>query len=750
MREFMKKKLSIAIIWHMHQPIYRAGKDQIYLMPWARLHAVKDYLDMLVMIDKYPNLKLNFNLVPVLLDTIYEYGYNEAHDIYSKLTITPVEELNDEEKTFIINHFFDANYQNMVLHHGAYKKLYDKRFSSDEIGINDFSAQEYSDIMAWFNLAWLDPHWRSHPIIEELASREVGNFTLKDRIAIIKCQRDIIRQIIPTYKKYQQEGKIELSTSPYYHPILPLLIDMKDAERSNPNIIQPEIESDLKEDAVFQVQSALDKFENIFGQRPNGIWPSEHCISEKTLQTLQELNVKWTISDEGVLEQSLKREFVRDFRGYLENPYDLCHAYEYQKNKKSINIIFRDAVLPNLIGFEYPNYDPEKAANDLYERIKSIHSKLQNSPDKKHLLTIAMDGENCWENYTEDGNVFLETLYKLICDDEDLETTRVSDYLESGIKTMPLKKVHPGSWINRDFMLWVGEPTKNLAWQYLDRTRQDLKEFEKENYDENLIKQAWQEIYICEGSDWFWWYGEPNDSGQDNIFDLLFRSRLKNVYKILNKPIPEYLDTALEDSLYNNSRYPKGEVAGFELTGYDDAKWTNAGCIEIPAKPTMQKNRFFNKIFFEFDKNNLYLRFDVNKYILDEQNGFKDFHQIYIYFKNENILQQMGANIRTINKTDSILPLLKEKYTHEVKMTFFKQFNFSAQIAEANRDNLWTIRLRNNIHHVIDDFIEIKIPFEDLGIKKGDNLQFFIIQGSLGLVDDFFPRDALLSVTRPA
>lgn len=745
----MQKKLSIAIIWHMHQPVYRARKNEIYLMPWVRLHAVKDYLDMLVIADKYPNLKLNFNLVPVLLDAIYEYGYNEAHDIYSKLTITPVEELNDEEKTFIINHFFDANYQNMVFHHEAYKKLYDKRFSREDIGINDFTPQEYSDIMAWFNLSWIDPHWRSHPILDKLASRDTGNFSLKDRIAILKCQRDIIRQIIPTYKKYQEEGKIELSTSPYFHPILPLLADIKDAEKSNPNIVPPEIQSDMHEDAVAQTKSALDRFEELFGKRPSGVWPSEHCISEKTLQMLQELGVRWTISDEGVLEQSLRKEFVRDFRGYLENPYDLCHSYEYKKGKKSINIIFRDAVLPNLIGFEYPNYDPQKAANDLYERIKSIHSKLQNSPDKKHLLTIAMDGENCWENYSEDGNLFLDTFYKLLSEDEDLETTLVSDYLNDITKIMPLKKVHPGSWINRDFMLWVGEPTKNLAWQYLDRTRCDLKEFEKEELDSVLLKQAWQEIYVCEGSDWFWWYGEPNDSGQDNIFDLLFRSHLKNVYKILDKPTPEYLDIPLEDNLYSRSRYPKGEITGFELTGSDNAKWEKAGCIEIPSKPTMQENRFFNKIFFEYDKNNLYLRFDVNKYILDEKNGFKDFYQIYIYFKNRNYGPGFGANIRTINKTDSILPLLKEKYTHEVKMTFFRKLNFNAQLAEANKDNLWIMQLKNNIHHVFGDFIEIKIPFDDLYIKKNDTLDFFVIQGALGLVDDFFPRDSFLSVTRP-
>ena len=451
-----------------------------------------------------------------------------------------------------------------------------------------------------------------------------------------------------------------------------------------------------------------------------------------------------------MLEQSLKREFSRDFRGYLENPYDLCHSYEYKNGKEPISIIFRDAVFPNLIGFEYPNHDPVKAANDLYDRIKSIQYKLENSPDKNHLLTIAMDGENCWENYPADGTEFLETLYGLINSGEGLETVTVSGYLEKIKKTKSIKTIHPGSWINRDFMLWVGEPTKNLAWQYLDKTRQDLKEFEKEITDPQLLFELWREIYMAEGSDWFWWYGEPNDSGQDNLFDLLFRSHLKNVYKLAGKPEPEYLDTPLHDSVYVGSRYPRGEVENFELTGTNNDNWANAGCIEIPTTPTMQEKRFFNKIFFEHDKDNLYLRFDINSYVIDEEIGFKDFHQIYIYFKNASTQNPPVANIRTISKTENVMPLLKERFTNEAKMTFFRKLDFPAQFAKANYDNLWILQIKHGIETIYKDFVEIKIPFNDLGVQKGETLEFFIVRAELGLVDKFYPRDTLLSVTRPA
>lgn len=754
--QIMGKKLSIAFIWHMHQPIYKSEPEGLYLMPWVRLRAIKDYLDMLFVMDKFKGLKLNFNLVPMLISSIYDYGYNDAHDIFSRLTITPVEELTDDEKEFILNHFFDVNYQNMILPYPEYKKLYDKRFQSPDVSIHDFSPQEYADIMSWFNLVWFDPMWRENPEIKSLFEKKNGEFTQADREKIIELQRDLIKKIIPAYKKYQEDGKIEISTSPYYHPILPLLLDMEDAKVANPNAQYPEINSDMSSDARLNVEIALDTFEDIFGIRPSGIWPSEQCISEKTLQLFQNLGVRWTISDEGILEQALKKEFVRDFRGYLEDPYDLCHSYTYNYEDKKIDLLFRDAVIPNLIGFEYPHHDPVKAANDLYDRIKTRQKKLLSSPDEKHILTIAMDGENCWENYPNDGHEFLETLYKLILEDDDLETVRVSDYLdeieklENRKNSFVLENIKPGSWINRDFLLWIGEPTKNLAWTYMDNARCALIDYQQKYPEDENLESAWQELLISQSSDWYWWYGEPNDSGQDDIFDHLFREHLKNIYKAIKKPVPKYLETPLAEFIETHSRYPQGVFEHFELDGKNtNSKWENAGCIDIPAPPTMQERRFFNKIYFGYDTENLYLRFDINKFILDKDNGFKDFNQIYIYFKNSPNAMYYSAPIRVVNKNESIIPIIRETYNSEVKLTLFKNFKFNALLAHAIRDNLWVLQIKNNIEQVFEDFLEIKIPFEDLRVSKGEMIEFFIIQGPVGIIEDFYPQNSLLQVVRP-
>ena len=439
---------------------YQLTPDSDYIMPWTRLHAVKDYLDMLTIIKNYKNIKLNFNIVPILIDSFIRYGQKDFHDIHSRISVKPVEELTDEDKNFIINNFFDANYQYMIMPFKEYDRLIHKyQFTKD---INEFTLQEYSDLMALFNLAWIDSsHQKYYPELKVLYKKGSG-YTLEDRRQIIEIQRDIIRKIIPTFKKYLEEGRIEISTSPHYHPILPILVDIADVS-TNQNGDLP-LTLGMKKDAENQIKEAIQIIEDAFGITPKGIWPSEHCISNKTLKLLSDLGIKWTISDEGVLANSIKFDFVRDFNGNLENPYPLLKVYNYKGNKSDIKVIFREAIFPNLISFEYPNHDSERVAVDLYDRIKTIQNKIQNSPDQTHLLTIAMDCENCWENYTKDGAVFLNKLYELINNDDTLETVLISDYIEKERHLKEINSIKAGSWINQDFKLWIDEPLKNLAW----------------------------------------------------------------------------------------------------------------------------------------------------------------------------------------------------------------------------------------------------------------------------------------------
>lgn len=726
------KKLSIAFYWHMHQPVYQLTPDSDYIMPWTRLHAVKDYLDMLTIIKDYKNIKLNFNIVPILIDSFIRYGEKGYHDIHSRISVKPVEELTDEDKNFIINNFFDANYQFMILPLKEYDRLIHKyQFTKD---INEFSPQEYSDLMALFNLAWIDSaHQKDYPELKALYKKGSG-YTLEDRIKIIEIQRDIIRKIIPTFKKYLADGRIELTTSPHYHPILPILVDIADVS-TNQNGDLP-LTLGMKKDAEVQIKEALQIIEEAFGVKPQGIWPSEHCISNKTLKLLGDLGIKWTISDEGVLSNSIKFDFVRDFNGNLENPYPLLKVYDY---KSGVKVIFREAIFPNLISFEYPNHDSERVAIDLYDRIKTIQNKIQNSPDETHLLTIAMDGENCWENYAKDGAIFLNKLYELINNDESLETVLISDYIKKERHLKELNSIKAGSWINQDFKLWIDEPLKNLAWTYLKQVKDDLENFILLNPNHPNIEKAKKELHVCQGSDWFWWFGEPNDSGHDNIFDYLFRMHLKNVYEFMGQTPPDFLNNqliqALEEQLLS-------EDQNLQLP-----TTTGMNFLELSDGPVLQDSKIFDKIAYSCDAVNFYMKFYLNEYVANNPSKYFQTFQAYIYMRNANKKHSL-SHIRLINKTDKILPVCKEKFHNELQITVDNGALKFSRLTSAIPNGLWALQSNKDFAINHEKTIDVTIPLDNLEIAYGEEMEFVIAQSKLGVLDSVTPNEVLLKVKR--
>lgn len=746
------KKLSIAFYWHMHQPVYQLTAGGDYIMPWARLHAVKDYLDMVIWTKKFDKLKLNFNFVPILIDSIIDYGENGAHDIHSRMTITPEYELKQEDKIFILNNFFDANYQTMILTNPEYHRLYQIVQAEGTSDTSIFTNQEYSDLMALFNLAWIDPSYKtSNPELKKLVKKG-KNYTLEDRINIIEIQREIIRKIIPSIKKLIEKNKIEITTSPYYHPILPILLDYKNIKK---NQIPDDNISSLKTelDAKIQTQMALDKIEEVFGKRPRGIWPSEHCVSRKTLELFGSLGIDWSISDEGILANSINFEFEHDFKGYLKEPYHLLKTYRYKNKNTDLKMIFRDSTIPNLISFEYQNHNPIATANDLYDRIKVLQSKILSSPDNEHLLTIALDGENCWENYLEDGASFLKTLYTLITEDNTLETVLISDYLDKTKEDKPLNKIASGSWINRNFKLWIDEPVKDIAWTYLKQVRQDFSNFVKREPLNPNIELARRELFICEGSDWFWWYGEPNDSGRDNIFDFLFRTHLKNIYRHLDLETPKYLDDPISNiSTTKPSKYPKSlispEIDGKFVTTEEDI-WNNAGFIEIPDGPVLRESKLFDKIRFGNDENYFYLKFNLNKYLRENSDLSKRTYQMYIYLRKASN-RQVLAPVRLINKTENISPVSMEKFHNEIQIAIRNDKLQLLRITKAIPGDMWVLEQAKKIETAYDEVLDVKIPFELLDIKNGETLEFLFVNANYGIKDFYIPNEMVLSVTRPS
>ncbi len=739
------QNLSLAIYWHMHQPVYEL--EGTYLMPWVRLHAIKDYLDMALFLEKFPKLKLNFNIVPALLDAIIDYTDNGLTDIHAELSAVDADTLTDEEKAFVLNNFFSSKFETMIYRSENYKNLYQKRFSKDVAVLEDFSSQEISDLMALFNLVWIDPiHYERYPRLKDLWNKQY-NYSKEDRIEIINIHLQIMKEIIPTYKKYIQSGRIELTTSPYYHAILPILADMKNSVKNTLTTEGLPQSLDMLDDAKLQIKKGLDRIEEIFGVRPKGIWPPELCLGAKTLNLLAKEGIKWTISDEGVLANSINVDFVRDFKGNLDDPYHLLKVYSYKTKDSEIDVIFRDRSIPHLINFEYAGINPQMAAGDLYEKIKLIQNKLVVSPDKTHLLTIALDCENCWENYQNDGIDFLENIYSYIENDESLSTVLISDYVEKDEHKKELKKIFSGSWIDQTFQFWIGESEKNKAWAYLKKTKDDLDNYIKEHKLNQKINFAKRELLIAEGSDWFWWYGEPNYSGQDFIFDYMFRERLKNVYLILGIDYPEYLDKTLITAVEVPFKHPQRSITP-RMDGLyksvDD--WYNSGSISMLDGPVFRENKIVDKINFGCDKNNIYFRLHVNKGS-GEISFIDRINQFYIYTRNATNIG-LRAYIRLISKTDNPYPILLERFEHEIALTIVKDTLYPPRLATVLHPNLWTLDNPEGISIVNNDVIDVTIPFDKLGIKEGETVEFFLANTDSGVKNTYIPQEILLTLTR--
>lgn len=538
--------LYLAFIWHMHQPLYRDPESQYYMMPWVRLHGVKDYLDMVTTLEGYPRLRQTFNLVPSLLEQLQDYAQGQAQDRYLTLSQIPVLDLSAYEKEEIVRTFFDLNWDQMVNPYPRYRELAEKRtrlfahYHSYARVAEAFTPQEFLDLTVWFNLAWIDPAIRRQDPALQALEVKGNHFSIADRHIVLNAHQHIIRQIVPTYRRLQASGQIEITTSPYYHPILPLLVDSASARRARPDLPLPQQWVQFPEDAQAQLRKGRDYFSHCFGQAPQGLWPSEQSLSPETVTLIAQEGFHWAASNEAILWHSLGVRPQRNSQHILNLAEYLYRPYQVQVGEQRLNLVFRDSFISDQIGFNCWKGDNESNAHALYHHIKQIQTVLSHKEPYPYLLTIALDGENCWEYYREDGHLFLNTLYTLLHKDQSIECVTVSDYLERFPPQQVLNYLHSGSWIDSDFRTWIGDPTKNLAWDFLNTTREVLVKHQ-EHLDPITRAKAWECIYIAEGSDWFWWFGEGHSSAHDHLFDAAFRRYLEEVYLLLRLPVPDWL-----------------------------------------------------------------------------------------------------------------------------------------------------------------------------------------------------------------
>jgi len=535
--------IRLVFLWHMHQPYYKDLVTGQYRLPWVRLHALKDYYGMVKLLDEFPNVHQTFNLVPSLIAQIQDYVSGVALDPFWQVAALPAHELDFSERLFAIQYLFQANTDNMIGRYPRYRELWAQYRSKPEDAarlVQQLTNNDLTDLQVLSQIAWMDEFFLQDPDIQELVKKGRG-YSADDQQLVVMKQRQFLAKVLPAYAVAAQRGSIEISTSPYYHPILPLVCDTDMGGVSHSGLPLPASRFQHEDDARAQIQRGIDLHQKVFGVRPSGMWPSEGSVSNDVLRIAHEEGLEWLATDEGVLGRSIGYLFRREGSGKLEPEAaeKLYRVYLWQKANAHMNIVFRDHSLSDLIGFVYSGVPPRDAASDFLRRVKESAAPVL-AAGRDAVVPIILDGENAWESYPQSGREFLRRLYDGIQNDPGIAAMTVAEAVKVEKTPEPLASIFPGSWINANFDIWIGAPEDNTAWDYLSAARN----FYAENADKVSATQralAFEELLIAEGSDWNWWYGPEHHSDNDRDFDELYRKHLSNIYHAMGAAPPEVL-----------------------------------------------------------------------------------------------------------------------------------------------------------------------------------------------------------------
>ncbi len=608
--------IRVVVLWHQHQPFYKDLVTGEYRLPWVRLHALKDYYGMVKLLDEFPNVHQTFNLVPSLISQIQDYVAGAAHDPFLRVAAKPGQDLTLDERRFAVQYLFQSNPVNMIGRYPRYHELWE-RFracgDSPEKAERCFESQDFTDLQVLSQIAWFDEFFLEEPEIAALIKKERG-YSLEDQNFVISRQRELMAKVLPAHADAVQRGGIEVSTSPFYHPILPLVCDTNAGGVSTPGLPLPQNRFRHPEDAREQLLRGLDLHEKVFAVRPKGVWPSEGSVSEEVLAIASGLGVKWMATDEGVLGRSIGVGFHRDGGGRLtsDDAEKLYNIYRYEKGGTEMHLLFRDHALSDLVGFVYSGMPAQEAAHHLIRNIKEAAQPVL-AKGNDAMVPVILDGENAWEYYPKSGREFLRRFYDGLQRDPALEAVTVSEAIARCKTPGKLTSLVPGSWINANFNVWIGAPEDNRAWDYLYNAREFYSQVAP-NVGEVQKKLAFEELLIAEGSDWNWWYGPEHHSANDREFDELYRKHLSNVYQALGAVPPDYLAQPITPGVFRpeftpQTAYIHPHVTG-ELVRYFE--WMGAAAYTADHHSSAMHGKTFllDAVYAGIDETNLYGRLD--------------------------------------------------------------------------------------------------------------------------------------------
>jgi alpha-amylase/alpha-mannosidase (GH57 family) len=605
--------IRVTFLWHMHQPSYRDPLDGTVILPWVRLHALKDYLGMVRLVEEFPEVHVTFNIVPSLLDQLEAYVRGEAQEALLRVTLEPAEQLDEAARVAALRGLLMAHRENLIGRFPRLVELLERRGKpTDEASLRAaagrFSVQDFRDLQVLGLLAWFDRDWQGRdPVLRELIERG-RQFGEADKARLAERQAALLAEIVPAYRRAAERGQVELTTSPYYHPILPLLCDTEAHHEASPGAPLPR-RYRHPEDAQDQIRRAADRHASVFGRPPSGLWPPEGSVSEEAVLEMARAGIGWTASDEGVLERSVGRPLHRDSRG-TAYPLELLYRPWVRRTAAGdVKLVFRDRALSDLIGFSYAGMEPERAAADLLERFHRVGERwtaqgLAGEP----VVTVILDGENCWEYYRDGGRVFLRALYAGIQSDPALAAVTIGEALSTS-PVSELPRVFAGSWIRADFSVWIGHADDRRAWELLGEAR-DALEGARGHLPDEVVESAWEAFRAACGSDWCWWYGEEHSSENDLEFDRLYRRHLQFVYDRLGIPLPEAVTRTLITTRRIEARHsrPTGGISPvLDGEATTPGEWVAAGVYRVSLGAMHWGSRLVQEVRFGVGDDRLYV-----------------------------------------------------------------------------------------------------------------------------------------------
>ena len=549
-----KHPLRLVLMWHMHQPDFRDLASGEFAHPWVYLHAIKDYADMAAHLENHPRVHAVVNLVPILLDQLEDYcdqfASGKLRDpLLRLLAHENLDRITAAERDLILNQCFRANHTKMIEPYASYKRLRDLYQSVVGLGGDPrryLSGEYLSDLLTWYHLSWMgETVRRKEECAVQLMTRG-ERFTHADRMRVFDLIGRVVQDIVPRYRRLADSGRVELSTTPHYHPIGPLLLDFGAAREAVPDAPLPSADhySGGRSRLTWHLTSALHAHRHRFEGDALGIWPAEGAVSAPFLKLLAEHKVGWTASGEAVLAHTLERAGLAtmDRNAFLYRPY------RFDAEGHRLHCFFRDDRLSDLIGFEYKGWHGKEASAHFIAQLEGIHSAA--APGEAPVVSVILDGENAWEYYPYNAFYFLDDLYRSLAEHPSIITATFAEILSDptpgvaapGEFVRVLPPLVSGSWVYGNLQTWIGSEPKNHAWDLLASAKQSYNlVMASGRLSQSDTQAAATQLAICEGSDWYWWFGDYNPPEAVAVFDRLFRTNLANLYRLLQLPAPAQL-----------------------------------------------------------------------------------------------------------------------------------------------------------------------------------------------------------------